>query len=188
MPARVRHALIIISLAVAITSLLVPNPLIAQAPSQEARLETPRSIRDVHEGLHSALIEATKMPGRIGTTSRALEALLEPHWVREEQMAMPPLGLLAPLAAGARIADADATAARSMSDTLRREMPAMLTEHKQNRASIDAFRQAAVAERSVKFQQLADALTQHAQSEEDVFYPAAVLVGDLLRAKQAGGR
>ena len=75
-----------------------------------------------------------------------------------------------------------------MSDTLRREMPAMLKEHKDNRAAIEAFRQATVAERSVKFQQLADALTQHAQSEEDVFYPAAVLVGDLLRARQSGGK
>ena len=185
MPARARHALIC---TVAITSLLIPCPLIAQVPSQEARLETPKSIRDVHEGLHSALVEGTKMPGRIGTTARALEALLEPHWVREEQMAMPPLGLLAPLAAGKRIADADMTAARSMSDTLRREMPAMLKEHMQNRAAIDAFRQAAAAERSVKFQQLADALTQHAQSEEDIFYPAAVLVGDVLRARQPGGK
>ena len=185
MPASARHTLII---AGVITGLLIPCPLIAQAPSQDTRLETPRSIRDVHEGLHSALIEATKAPGRVGTEARALEALLEPHWVREEQMAMPPLGLLAPLAAGTRIADTDVTAARSMSDTLRREMPAMLKEHKENRAAIDAFRQAAVAERSVKFQQLADALTQHAQSEEDIFYPAAVLVGDLLRARQPGGK
>ena len=65
--------------------------------------------------LHTMLLQASKASGRVGEAGRALAALLEPHFVREEQTAMPLLGLLAPLAAGTPIPDAVATEARAMS-------------------------------------------------------------------------
>ena len=173
----------------AIATLLIPGTISAQTPVKEgttARLEVPRTVRAEHEMLHLTLMEATKAPGRVGTSAQALAAVLEPHFLREEQMAMPLLGLLAPMAAGATVPDAVAAQARTMSETLRREMTSMLDEHKKVEAAVNALRQAAVAERTTKFQQLAEDLARHAQLEEDVMYPAAVLVGDLLRARQAG--
>ena len=38
-------------------------------------------------------------------------------------------------------------------------------------------------QRDLRVMRLSESLVLHAQSEEQVFYPAAVLVGDLVRAR-----
>lgn len=150
------------------------------------KIEIPQSIQAEHEAIHSALVEATKAPGRVGTAAKALAEVLHQHFVREEEIALPPLGLLAPLAAGTTLPDGQASEALAMTDSLRRELPKMLNEHKQIRAAVEGLRRAANEERAVRYQQLADQLALHAQTEEEVLYPAAVLVGDLIRAKRSG--
>jgi hypothetical protein len=49
---------------------------------------------------------------------------------------------------------------------------------------VDGLRAAARADGSTAYEQLADQLALHAQTEEEVLYPAAVLVGDIIRARQ----
>ena len=57
----------------------------------------PQPLKDEHESLHSTLVRATRAPGATGEAARAVAAVLHPHFVKEEQFALPPLGLLAPL-------------------------------------------------------------------------------------------
>jgi iron-sulfur cluster repair protein YtfE (RIC family) len=144
----------------------------------------PESIRREHEAIHSALVAATRMPGRVGVVARTLADVLHPHFVREEEIALPPLGLLAPLAAGAPLQDSALAAAAAMASTLRAEMPRMLEEHGRIRAAVAELRAAADAEGAVAQRELAEELALHAQTEEEVLYPAAMLVGDLIRARQ----
>jgi hypothetical protein len=40
------------------------------------------------------------------------------------------------------------------------------------------------AEQATKYEQLAEQLALHAQTEEEVLFPAAVLVGDIIRARR----
>jgi hypothetical protein len=54
--------------------------------------EIPKSIRVEHEEIHSTLAEATKAAGAVGVAARELAQVLHPHFVREEQIALPPLG------------------------------------------------------------------------------------------------
>lgn len=141
----------------------------------------PGSIRAEHEEIHSALERATQEPGRVGQTARTLAKTLHPHFVREEQIALPPLGLLAALARG------EFTGAMvdmlPMTDSLRLELPRMLEEHTAIRRATAALAAAARAERNAWVAELAAKLALHAQTEEEVLYPAAVLVGDLVRAR-----
>ena len=162
--------------------LSTPTAPAAQGP---VRLEMPLPVRAEHEMLHTTLIEASKAPGRVGQNARTLTSLLEPHFVREEQMAMPLLGLLAPLANGTPIPEAIATQAKAMSDTMRKEEASMLDEHRRISTAIAALREAAVAEDLPRFRQLAEDLTRHAMDEETIMYPAAVLVGEVLRSRPA---
>ena len=60
----------------------------------------------------------------------------------------------------------------------------MLEEHKQIRAAVDKLRQAARTEQATKYEQLAEQLALHAQTEEEVLYPVAVLVGEIIRARR----
>jgi hypothetical protein len=62
----------------------------------------------------------------------------------------------------------------------------MLDEHKRIHAAFEELRRVAIEEQAAKYQQLAEELALHARSEEEVLYPAAVVVGDLIRARRPG--
>lgn len=169
-------------------SLLSRGTAVAQETHMHTatRVPIPSSIQAEHQEIHQSLIEASRVSGPIGVAAKALAEVLHPHFVREEQVALPPLGLLAPLARGEM--PEGAASALAMSDTLRAELPTMLEEHKRIRAAVLELGRVAKAAGAEKHVRLADQLAQHALTEEEVLYPAAILVGDLIRARQHGGR
>ena len=144
-------------------------------------IHIPESLRAEHAEIHAELERATKAPGAVGAAARTLAALLQPHFVREEQIALPPLGLLAPLARGER--GSTLRAVLPMTDSLKAELPRMLEEHRAIRAATLRLGQAARTAGNAPVARLAEKLALHARSEEEIFYPAAVLVGDLVRAR-----
>jgi hypothetical protein len=144
----------------------------------------PESIEREHGAIHSALVEATRAPDRVGTAAKKLADVLHPHFLREEEIALPPLGLLAPLSAGEPTPAATLSAVVKMTEALRAEMPKMLAEHAQIRAAVAELRAAAEAAGAEAQVELADELALHARTEEEVLYPAALLVGELLRARE----
>lgn len=155
----------------------------AQHAVDTARSRIPASIREEHQEIHDELDRATKLAGRTGLAARALAALLQPHFVREEQIALPPLSLLGPLARSERVA---ASAwLLPMTDSLRRELPRMLREHVAIRAATQKLATAAQSEGQIAVVRFTDKLAAHARSEEEILYPAAVVVGDLVRARGA---
>lgn len=180
---------LIVSVAAVMTVALTTSQFTtAQSRAKEGamipiKIQIPKSIQTEHEEIHSTLIEATKAPGRVGIAAKELAEVLHPHFVREEQIALPPLGLLAPLAAGKPLPEGVVRDALSMTDSLRSELPRMLEEHKAIRAAVEKLQLAARAEHATKYERLAEQLALHAQTEEEVLYPASVLVGDLIRAK-----
>jgi hypothetical protein len=163
---------------------LVAGIVCAPAPvSQEPHREfaIPQSIQSEHHVIHAELEVATRAPGRTGAAAKALADVLHPHFLREEEIALPPLALLAPLAAGE--APHDAAAILKMTDTLKQEMPRMLSEHARIRSALDVLRAAARDERAAQQERFAGHLADHARTEEEILYPAAILVGDVIRAR-----
>lgn len=152
-----------------------------QGNMQESTIHIPESIKVEHGEIHEALVRATSAPGEVGKAARELAAVLHPHFVREEQIALPPLGLLAPLARGE--VTPDMRAVLPLTDSLRAELPKMLEEHKAIHAATAHLGEVARAAGDSAVARLADQLLIHAQSEEEVFYPAAILVGDMVRAR-----
>jgi hemerythrin superfamily protein len=61
----------------------------------------------------------------------------------------------------------------------------MLEEHTQIRAATEKLRMVAREEDASVHAQFAEQLAAHATSEEEVLYPAAILVGDIIRARMA---
>jgi hypothetical protein len=64
------------------------------------QIQIPESMRVEHGEIHAELVRATSAPGPVGDAARELARVLHPHFVREEQIALPPLGLLAPRSGG----------------------------------------------------------------------------------------
>lgn len=151
--------------------------------AQKLAFQIPQSLQTEHQAIHSALEEATKAPGRVGAAAKELAAVLGPHFKREDEIALPPLGLLAPLAAGETPAGLET--ALAMTDALRKELPRMLEEHKRIRGATEKLRAAAREAKASVHEQFAEDLALHARTEEEVLYPAAILVGDVIRARMA---
>jgi hypothetical protein len=152
---------------------------------QTAQIGIPEAMRIEHGEIHEALVRATRAPGRVGEAARTLAAILHPHFEREEEIALPPLGLLAPLARGEKT-----PAMRDvlpMTDALRAELPRMLEEHKAIRVATLRMGEVARAEGNAEVARLAEQLANHARSEEELFYPAALLVGELVRQRVPDG-
>jgi hypothetical protein len=72
-----------------------------------------------------------------------------------------------------------------MTDALRAELPRMLEEHKAIESATTRMGEVAKAEGNASVERLAETLKLHAQSEEQIFYPAALLVGEIVRSHSA---
>lgn len=142
-------------------------------------VETPKSIAKEHAELHETLARAAAEGGDMAVAAGELEDVLAPHFKREEQIATPPLGLLPALARGD--ATADMRSVLPMTDALERELPQMLREHETIRDALKKFRATAERNGHQDYVRFADNLAVHARNEEEILYPAAILVGRYVK-------
>ncbi len=154
-----------------------PKPQSQQTPERErsAMLQTPESIATEHQELHEILARAAAEGGEMGAAAAALEGALAPHFKREEEIATPPLGLLPALARGD--ATAEMRSVLPMTQALERELPQMLREHEAIQSALVDFRAVAVRTGEQDYIRFADHLAAHARQEEELLYPAAILIG-----------
>ncbi|MBA1149252.1 hemerythrin domain-containing protein [Ectothiorhodospiraceae bacterium WFHF3C12] len=139
----------------------------------------PEPLTHEHEVLHQRLHSAKDAGGAVAEATDNLIAALHPHFVREEEIAMPPLALLLPLSKGEYRRDMDEVL--ELTDALSAELPRMLEEHAQIRAAAQKLADAAKAAGRDDIVEFCDDLGVHARTEEEVLYPAALLVGELVR-------
>lgn len=144
-------------------------------------LSIPRTLKIEHEELHETLRRATRESGELGKAARAVAELMHPHFIKEEQYALPPLSLLPKVAQG--VFEPAMTEALSMTDRLKAELPQMLSEHKAIVAALEALADSARRNNRPEYADFADKLILHAQTEEEVSYPAALLIGEYVRSK-----
>ena len=70
-----------------------------------------------------------------------------------------------------------------MTDRFKDELPKMLREHKAIVTLLRKLSAAARREKKPMHARFAEKLMLHAKTEEEVFYPAAILVGEYLKVK-----
>jgi hypothetical protein len=147
-------------------------------------LNIPRSLKLEHEELHAELARATRAGGKTGESAKAVANILHPHFIKEEEYALPPLGLLSVLAEGKVVPEMKTVI--TMTDRLKSEHNQMLEEHKIVVAALKNLIDAAREENKMEYVRFAEKLTLHAQNEEEVLYPAAILVGEYMKLKLTG--
>jgi hypothetical protein len=136
-----------------------------------------------HDKLHEDLVRATKSGGQTGEAAKAVARVLHNHFVKEEEYALPPLGLLVALAQDKF--EPGMAEVLKMTDKLEAELPTMLAEHKDIVAALNKLIEAAKAENRPDVVQFAEKLMLHAEAEEQVAYPTAILVGRYVKQKLA---
>jgi len=141
----------------------------------------PTSLQLEHEELHAELAKAMAVPGKLGEAAQNVARVLGPHFNKEEEYALPPLGLL-PLLAGDKIRP-EMREVLPMTDRLKADLHHMLEEHKAIVAALKLLIEEARKARMPEYTHFAEKLTLHAQNEEEVLYPAALLVGEYIKLK-----
>jgi succinate dehydrogenase / fumarate reductase flavoprotein subunit/fumarate reductase flavoprotein subunit len=71
----------------------------------------------------------------------------------------------------------------ALTDRLKAEMPRMLAEHNAIVEALKELGRAATVERHPEVSRFVDELRAHAQNEEQVLYPAAIVVGEYMKLK-----
>jgi len=143
--------------------------------------QIPPSLQAEHAELHADLQRLTEESGQIGVAAREVAALLHPHLLREEQFALPPLGVLVALADG-RITP-DMSPAMTLAHKLKSLMPQMLEEHIAIVGALQTLMDTAREVDRPDVALLAQKIIVHAQIEEEVLYPAAIVIGEYLATR-----
>ena len=141
----------------------------------------PGPLKLEHEELHAELVRATQAGGRVGEAAKGVAKVLHDHFVKEEEFALPPLGLLSSLARGK--VDENMGSVLRMTNQLKAELPKMIEEHKAVVAELKNLIAAAEADNKLEHARFAEKLMLHAQTEEEVLYPASILIGEYLKLK-----
>lgn len=83
----------------------------------------PKMLQSEHKALHDRLRQATEVGGEVGEAAKTLAHLMHPHFVKEDEFALPPLGLLVALASGE--VNAEMAAVLELTDRLETEEAVM---------------------------------------------------------------
>ena len=162
--------------------------LAADLPTLGQEFGIPQPIRTEHEELHARIEAAVQSGGATGKAARAVMEALAPHFEKEEKYALPQLGLLpgitgVPGAKGRELTSHEREDLIARTERFRVELPQMLEEHKAIGAALQDLHRAADAENKLEQVQLAEEIRQHAQTEEQLLYPAALLIGEYFALK-----
>jgi len=143
------------------------------------KIMIPKPLKLEHKELHGELVRIIDEGGKTGKAAKAVAKILHPHFIKEEEYALPPLGLLTQLAKGKITAQMKDVL--SMTDRLKKDLPEMLKEHKAIVAALKKLTSAAKKEKKPEYAHFAEKLILHARTEEEVLYPAALLIGEYLK-------
>jgi hypothetical protein len=129
----------------------------------EFEIKTPQSIKREHDELHTQLASAREAGGATGRAAEEVARVLHPHFLKEEEYALPQLGLLPFLAEGEVLPEMEVAVA--MSRRLKADLSHMLWEHKQIVSSLEVLIDAANSEGRENVSHFAEKLMLHAQTE-----------------------
>jgi hypothetical protein len=147
--------------------------------------EYPDSAPPAHRELREILSRAVKVGGRTATAAEAVRGVLYPHMRLEEAFAAPPLSILPRLAAGEIGADMEKII--QISEMMRINLPRMLEQHRLIVTALKELMRAATEEGHPAYVQFCQKLMHHAQQEEEILYPAAIVVGEFVKLKLGRG-
>ncbi|SDM35200.1 Hemerythrin HHE cation binding domain-containing protein [Daejeonella rubra] len=143
--------------------------------------EVPSSIKKEHDNLLEKLYKFTSINDSTGLAAKKLYNLLQHHFNEEEDYVLPPLGLLPQLTNG-KIPEQTKNVI-ALTEKLKSQLSHMSAEHQLIEAYLDEIKQADSNLKYPEIIELEKEIHKHAKIEEEVLFPASILVGDYLKLK-----
>lgn len=142
------------------------------------KFKTPDSLLNGHESLQEDLNTIIELGGIVGDKAKYVSKILAQHFKKEEEYALPPLGLLLELAEGHWELAPDA--AFSISDKIYSQVKELKEEHEKISTELIELEKIAIENDNRKAQRFVKDLAIHVDIEDQVLYPAAILVSNYL--------
>jgi len=142
-------------------------------------LRIPEAMELEHEELHAELRKAIRLPGKVGKAAKQVAEILHPHFDKENELALPVIGLARELGEGKT--SADYPKAVELCGKFRAEYDKMLQEHVEIVKAVYELERAAKKARKPSVIDFAKKLRIHAKTEEELTYPAVLMAGKLLK-------
>jgi hypothetical protein len=156
-------------------------PAAASLAMQERSFPIPLSLLEEHAELHTGLETAARLPGETGAAARKVLAVITPHFQDEQRRVYPLLRVL-PLLGNGHVEPWMADLL-PVADRLPAELDAYRRAHLTIDGVLDELHTAAWRENHQEYAFLADRIRRHEQMEQEICYPAALLVGECLRQR-----
>lgn len=141
--------------------------------------QTPKALLDGHKKLFKDIDDIISLGGNIGENAKLLVDIARPHFKKEEEYALPPLGILSALSKGSW--ELESAAATEMADILEAQLLEMKKDHGVIRKILENLKMQAEKENNQKVSQFVDDLKLHIEVEEQVLYPTTILIGSYLK-------
>ena len=144
-------------------------------------LKTPNALQSENQELLADLKQASRLAGKTGKATLLVARLLESHFAKEQEFALPPLGLLPELAQGT--IEPAMAAAITMAARLHDELPNLLAEQRTIVAALEELMAVGEAEGHAELVGLAEQLMLNEEIKQQVSYPTAILIGKYLQLR-----
>jgi hypothetical protein len=154
-------------------------------PQRAPHRPIPLSLLDEHAEIVMSLRSAIEAGGAVAAAARDVLEIVEPHMRHEQELALAPLRLLPRLADGE--VTADMTPLIAVTDRLRAGIPALRKEHVALRRALEGLWETAWREGKPEYAFVAQRINRHITVDEEVLFPAALLVGNYLRLSATRG-
>ena len=160
-----------------------PKPKLSPQPGKDPSrsLRMPESLRTRHEAFHAEFVKATKETGKVGEAARAMEKLATAHFAKAKD-AFAPLSLLPRLVDGKLTAE-EMAEALELAEKLKDGLPQIRRDHAALVAGLKTLSEAAREDGKTDYARFGERLTLHIREEEEVLYPAVLLVGEHLKSR-----
>lgn len=143
------------------------------------KLKVPKAIIHGHANLIIEMSEVIAIGGEIAEKAKQLRDTMVPHFKKEEEYALPPLGLL--IAFSEQNWEINAQEAIKMAENLQLRMEEMKQDHTNIRATLNELKILGEREGNFIVKMLVRSLTLHMELEDEVLYPATLLIGNYLK-------
>jgi hemerythrin superfamily protein len=146
------------------------------------KLNVPAALLRAHDSARAELVRATMEGGRIAEAATRVAQLCLPHFEHEERSIFPVLALLPHLERGD--VEPDMMDILPLISDFSARHHALNDHHQTILTAIEELLQAAHKEKNREFAEFAYNMRVHETVEDEVIYPAVILVGKYLREKR----
>ncbi len=141
----------------------------------------PGSIKEEYENLYQSLKNAAIVPGQVGEAAKDAFRLVQPHYEKDQEFALPPLKYLTTIADEKLTGEIEKI--HNMSSRLKRQLPQMRLELDGITMALEKLASVALKEDKREYHTMSRNFIRFMESEDQILYPATVLIGDLIKAK-----